>query len=97
MIVSSSVHYWTDIGEPVYDAESSWEVLNTAPKLKSEIRYPERKLLNVFFTLSLADLLKDTPVIVTTLNPGYCLSELRRSCTSVQAIIDYNMEKLLAW
>lgn len=48
VIVSSSVHYWTDIGEPVYDAESSWEVLNTAPKLKSEIRYPETKLLNVF-------------------------------------------------
>lgn len=53
-------------------------------------------VLNVFFTHSLQELLKDTPVIVNTVNPGYCYSELRREWTGIRGAIDWLMEKALA-
>ncbi|KAF5325729.1 hypothetical protein D9611_000467 [Ephemerocybe angulata] len=100
-IVSSSVHYWVEFDDSVYDAESSWQVLSTekhfAEVLKTDQRYPETKLLNIFFAQSLADLLKDTPVVVDTLNPGYCYSELRTVFSGIQAVVDWIMERLLAW
>ncbi|KAF5326302.1 hypothetical protein D9611_000458 [Ephemerocybe angulata] len=101
-IVGSGVHYWRDIPERVYGAPSPFEYLNSKEYCHSKgymanYRYFETKVLSVFFTHSLADLLKDTPVVVDTVNPGYCLSEFRRNYSGFRAFVDFCMEKLLAW
>lgn len=53
-------------------------------------------VLNVFFTRSLAGLLKDTPVIVDTVNPGFCVSEIRNNFTGMAALVNWVMDKALA-
>ncbi|KAF5309362.1 hypothetical protein D9611_013999 [Ephemerocybe angulata] len=93
--------------EDVYEAKSPFRLLNspehwtdelekTAGLWRSILRNKTHTVLNVFFAQSLAELLKDTPVIVNSLNPGYCYSELRRDFSGVKALVDYLMEKALA-
>ncbi|RXW11394.1 hypothetical protein EST38_g14462 [Candolleomyces aberdarensis] len=59
-------------------------------------RYFDTKLLNVFFTRSLASLLKDTPVIVSSVNPGFCYSDLARELTGIEVLLMRIIRKLLA-
>ncbi|KAJ2919411.1 hypothetical protein MD484_g1049, partial [Candolleomyces efflorescens] len=58
-------------------------------------RYSESKMLNIFFARSLADLLKDTPVVVNCVNPGLCKSELRRSFSGIIVFLTSLMESAL--
>ncbi|KAF6763188.1 hypothetical protein DFP72DRAFT_526448 [Ephemerocybe angulata] len=86
VIVGSEAHYWTAIPDEVYDAPSSFKLISSkdfsTPQRMMQ-RYHDSKLLSVFFTLSLAELLKNSPIIVNTVNPGVCHSELNRSFTGV--------------
>lgn len=50
-------------------------------------------VLNVFFTRALSNHLKDQPVIVNTVDPGFCYSELRRDVANLYFWI---LEKLVA-
>ncbi|KAJ3510347.1 hypothetical protein NMY22_g16004 [Coprinellus aureogranulatus] len=99
VVVSSEVHYWVDIPEKVYESPAPFQLLSNkeycTPKEMGN-RYMVTKLLNVFFTQSLQELLKDTSVIVDTVNPGYCYSELRRDFAGIMAVFDWLMEKCLA-
>lgn len=100
VVVSSGVHYIHDIDDKVYDAESSFQLLNSKEFCTAAVmenRYFESKLLNMFFVRSLAELLKGSPVVVDTVDPGYCYSDLRRSFSGVRSVIDWLMEKLFAW
>ncbi|KAJ2914335.1 hypothetical protein MD484_g6085, partial [Candolleomyces efflorescens] len=63
---------------------------------KMKTRYDDTKLLNVFFTRSLASLLKGTPVIVNCVNPGFCFSELAREATGAIAFLVWFIQTLLA-
>ncbi|KAJ3528292.1 hypothetical protein NMY22_g9467 [Coprinellus aureogranulatus] len=95
VIVSSDVHFWAKLDDAVLNAESSFRALSDDPK-KMTSRYLDTKLLNVFFTRSLSTLLSRSPLIVTTVNPGYCKSELRRHLSGILALLDRLMEFLLA-
>jgi hypothetical protein len=53
-------------------------------------------VLNIFFTRSLASLLKDTPVIVDAVNPGFCRSELAREMSGMGGVLIWLMHTLLA-
>lgn len=54
-------------------------------------------VLNVFFVRELTKRLPaNSPVIVTAVNPGYCISELRQQLPFVIRIFDRIMEALLA-
>jgi hypothetical protein len=69
----------------------------TLPHPSLFLRLIKPTVLNLFFTHSLQELLDDTPVIVDTVNPGYCYSELRREIkVGFMAIVDWLMEKALA-
>lgn len=50
----------------------------------------------MFFARALSEKLSDKRVIVNTVNPGYCLSNIRSSFTGLQAWVDWLMEKALA-
>lgn len=53
-------------------------------------------MINVLFVRALAARLHNKPLIVNTVNPGYCYSGLRASFSGIRAIIDWLMEKALA-
>ena len=53
-------------------------------------------VLNVFFARALSDRLSDKNLIVNTVNPGYCLSNIRSTFTGFQAWFHWLMEKALA-
>ena len=53
-------------------------------------------MLNVFFVRALADRLpRDAPIVVTAVNPGYCVSELRRNVTSLAMRIRFVIMDIL--
>ncbi|KAF5326181.1 hypothetical protein D9611_000369 [Ephemerocybe angulata] len=93
VVVSSELHYNVSLPERAYDeGQSAFEHLNSreycAAIMPGATRYSETKLLNVFFTLSLSELLKETPVVVNTVTPGYCYSDLARNASAAQAQAD---------
>ena len=53
-------------------------------------------MLNVFFARGLSERLSDKPLIVNTVNPGFCYSALRRNITGLRAWPVWLMEVLLA-
>ncbi|PPQ80665.1 hypothetical protein CVT25_001627 [Psilocybe cyanescens] len=79
------------------------------PKIQAN-RYVETKLMNIFFARALSERLqsqiksKDNSgtgagthnIIVNSVNPGYCLSNLRANFSGPRAWFDWFMEKALA-
>ncbi|KAF5317889.1 hypothetical protein D9611_014387 [Ephemerocybe angulata] len=98
VVVGSETHFWVDFPDEVYKAPNAFELISSkefsVPRMGS--RYMESKLLGTFFTQSLAELLKDTPVIVNTVNPGLCHSELLRDTTGVRALLTSLIKSILA-
>ncbi|KAJ3507672.1 hypothetical protein NLJ89_g6172 [Agrocybe chaxingu] len=100
-IVSSDVHYWSKFGSnrTLLDSENPLQTFGSeAYCTKSVIgtRYFDTKLLNVLFTRALADRLHNKSIIVDTVNPGYCYSELRRDFTGFMALFSRLLDPLLA-
>ncbi|PPQ80660.1 hypothetical protein CVT25_001622 [Psilocybe cyanescens] len=58
--------------------------------------YSETKLLNVLFARALSDRLHGKPVIVNSLDPGFCYSSLRRHTTGFKTLMYKTMECALA-
>ncbi|KAJ6616967.1 hypothetical protein B0H10DRAFT_2434660 [Mycena sp. CBHHK59/15] len=101
VVVSSEVHYWTDIEKKVCENPGILATLGSSEYCTKKVmqsRYLLTKLLNVLFVRALnARLSPSTPLIVDAVNPGYCYSELRRSFSGILAVFDYLMEKMLAF
>lgn len=100
VIVSSDVHYWAKISKEELESNNTLQKLTDKDHCTYRVmgdRYQLTKLLNVFFVRELTKRLPaNSPVIVTAVNPGYCLSELRRQLPFVIRIFDRIMEALLA-
>ncbi|KAJ7708942.1 short-chain dehydrogenase [Mycena rosella] len=102
VVVSSGVHYWFTLEKDLCEDPAMLKTLGsteyciTAKNMES--RYLLTKLLNVFFVHGLnARLAPATPLIVDAVSPGYCYSELRRHFSGVRAVVDFVMERLLAF
>ncbi|RXW25015.1 hypothetical protein EST38_g789 [Candolleomyces aberdarensis] len=96
VVVGSEVHYWSTFKNEVFESKSAFRTISSKEYGKMDARYYDTKLLNLFFTRSLADLLADTPVIADCVNPGYCYSALRRKFQGIRQAADWVMEKALA-
>lgn len=100
VIVTSGMHYWYPLENKVYEAPSPLKLLNSKEYSTSgamAARYAHSKLINVFMVMSLAELLKDTPVLVVAVCPGYCVSELRRNFVGVTGTFTHLLEKAIGW
>ena len=53
-------------------------------------------VLNVFFARGLSERLRDKPLIVNAVNPGFCLSALRRNFTGLQKRLVGLLELIMA-
>jgi retinol dehydrogenase-12 len=61
-------------------------------------RYPVSKLLNLFFARELASRLpQDSPLVINAVNPGFCISGLRRSVPWSRVIFYWFLETLASW
>ncbi|KAF8961516.1 NAD(P)-binding protein [Flammula alnicola] len=99
VVVSSDAHYRFKIDQEVVDAPNPLRLFGSsaeyiAKTLKS--RYGDSKLLNIFFARALSERLQNRPVIVNTVNPGYCYSGIRAGFTGPRAWFDWLLEKALA-
>ncbi|KAJ7733420.1 hypothetical protein DFH07DRAFT_928832 [Mycena maculata] len=102
VVVSSGAHYWIEIEKPVVENPEIVKTVGSAEYCTSGTamrnRYVLTKLFNVFFVRALnARLPSSTPLIVNTVSPGYCYSELRRNFSGILAVVDFLMERALAF
>ncbi|KAG6841195.1 hypothetical protein C0991_000992 [Blastosporella zonata] len=99
VIVTSDLHFGSKFPENVptddiYKTMSSPDYCTPAVMTS---RYPDSKLFNILFSQALNERLgADSPVIVTSVNPGFCLSELRREISGLASIMVGLMEKVVA-
>ncbi|KAJ7453066.1 hypothetical protein B0H11DRAFT_1927217 [Mycena galericulata] len=102
VVVSSGPHHWPTIDKSLRENPEIIKTMGDAEYCTSpggmRRRYPITKLLNIFFVRALnARLPSSTPLIVNTVSPGYCYSDLRRNFTGMLAIVDFLMELFLAF
>ncbi|KAF7354360.1 Short chain dehydrogenase sol3 [Mycena venus] len=93
VVVSSDLHYNVTIAPEVRTRPGSiLQTLSSAeflqPLRRIQEQYAVTKLLNVFFARALnAHLGPSAPIIVDAVNPGYCVSELRRNVSGFTNIM----------
>ncbi|KAF8813012.1 retinol dehydrogenase 12 [Phlegmacium glaucopus] len=97
VVVSSEVHYWVELEKYVVESPNGLEKFGKLEYSQiKQNRYMESKLLNVFFARGLNERVGDKPLIVNTVNPGYCYSSIRSGFTGLRAWADWLMEKAIA-
>jgi len=102
VVVSSETHQRVDIEKGVLESPGIIQTLGSAEHCSSKNgmkgRYPLSKLLNIFFARALNEHLPpSTPLVVNTVNPGYCYSGLRRHFSGMMAVVSRFMELCLAF
>jgi hypothetical protein len=61
-------------------------------------RYAVSKLLNLFFAREFVSRLpEDSPLVISAVNPGLCISALRRNTPLSRYIVLWLMETLIGW
>ncbi|KIY61591.1 NAD(P)-binding protein [Cylindrobasidium torrendii FP15055 ss-10] len=74
----------------VFKAMSDPDYLKTASNIA---RYSESKIMEIFYARSLQASIGDTPLVVTCIDPGFCLSGLRRHAEGPIKDVFAHMEK----
>jgi retinol dehydrogenase-12 len=89
-IVASEVHHWTTLPERAHP--SIFAALASPTQANMPERYLVSKLLDVFGTRALVSKLPSSfPVIINTMNPGLCYSELSKEYGGVGYWIMYKI------
>ncbi|KAF5347455.1 hypothetical protein D9757_013827 [Collybiopsis confluens] len=99
VVVSSEVIFYADLPADVITAPNILEKLSDKEYCTPEIyknRYTQSKILNVMLVRKLAALLPQN-IIPVALNPGYCISGLRRDAKGEQAAKYQAMEDEFAY
>ncbi|EKM80573.1 hypothetical protein AGABI1DRAFT_70956 [Agaricus bisporus var. burnettii JB137-S8] len=79
--VTSELHFMTSFEDKIFESPNAIEFMSSKDYCTPQImktRYPDTKLLNVFFTRALSNRSKHQPVVFNCVNPGFCRSELLR-------------------
>ncbi|KAF8875435.1 short-chain dehydrogenase [Infundibulicybe gibba] len=102
VVVTSELHHWAKIEKKVLDSGkivstigSKEYSLSKSPGMQG--RYEISKLLNVFFVRALAKRLRDQKIVVNAVNPGFCISGIRRELGGAQKVVAGLMEKMIAF
>ncbi|KAE9392295.1 short-chain dehydrogenase [Gymnopus androsaceus JB14] len=87
VVVSSEVIFFANIGSDAIAASNTLETLSSKEYCTPEVfatRYQQSKILNIMLVHKLAELLP-TNIVPVALNPGFCLSGLRRDAEGERA------------
>jgi hypothetical protein len=76
VLTDSAAHYYASFQERT--APKPISALNDQAKFRSLDRYPVTKLIEIFIVQKIARLSKATGIIVSTVNPGLCRTEIGR-------------------
>ncbi|KAI0790815.1 hypothetical protein C8Q75DRAFT_806195 [Abortiporus biennis] len=80
VVVSSKASFTVNFSANKFPPRKVLHALNSDLNLPMQNRYSESKLLNVLFVRALTEHLSSTsPIVIDTVCPGFCLSELRRN------------------
>ncbi|KAF5324220.1 hypothetical protein D9619_011199 [Psilocybe cf. subviscida] len=104
VLVASGVHYWAKLTKDVVDSETPWRTYNEPKQYKAAngtARYFDTKLLNVLFVRALAARIPSMPdkkpyMTITAIDPGFCLTAVRKNQTGIDAFVSWVFEKWLA-
>ncbi|KAJ3574678.1 hypothetical protein NP233_g1598 [Leucocoprinus birnbaumii] len=81
--VTSEMHFWATFEDRIFASRNAFEALSSEEYCTPRVlnaRYTHTKLLNIFFIRALNNRLKSwQPIIVNSVNPGFCYSELFRN------------------
>jgi len=97
VFVSSASHHSSP---PLTSSTSDQGILDwlNDPSKPMQSRYPVSKLLNLFFARELAARLPEgTPLVINAVNPGFCVSALRRNIPLFRHIVFWFMETFISW
>ncbi|KAG5731867.1 WW domain-containing oxidoreductase [Termitomyces sp. T112] len=95
VFVTSEVHFFSNIPKSILQGENIYQALNSNPNVSE--RYNDSKLLDILFYQALNERLGiQSPLIVNGVNPGFCLSEIRREVSGALRAVTWLMEKLIA-
>ncbi|KAF7966700.1 hypothetical protein HWV62_37326 [Athelia sp. TMB] len=101
VIVSSDMHYWTSISKKEQASPNILSTMNNKEHCTASVmshRYQDTKLLNVLFARALtARLSPSAPVIATSINPGFCKSDLLHSMAFPQSAVAGLAQKAIAF
>jgi len=99
VVVSSEVIFFANIGSDAIAASNTLETLSSKEYCTPEVfatRYQQSKILNIMLVHKLAELLP-TNIVPVALNPGFCLSGLRRDAEGERAASFKQMEDEFAY
>ncbi|KAK0227367.1 hypothetical protein EDD85DRAFT_974912 [Armillaria nabsnona] len=80
VVVASDVHYWTTFEKELVESPNILAKLSSKEYSTPEImkrRYFDSKLLNVLFARAFQQRLPPSTITVNSVNPGFCISNLR--------------------
>ncbi|KAJ3875603.1 hypothetical protein F5051DRAFT_454456 [Lentinula edodes] len=106
VIVSSGMHHFsmlpTEVGRKISEQPNFIEALSSLEYFKQipvSDHYSDTKLLNMFFARALqSKLSKSCPsIVVDSVDPGYCISDLRRSLSGPGAWFLLLLDRLFAY
>ncbi|KAJ7793731.1 hypothetical protein B0H14DRAFT_3889122 [Mycena olivaceomarginata] len=101
VVVTSELHHFGVIPKEVFEKGNVLATIGSAEYCtKEKIRssaYPVSKLLVIFFVRELNERLGAAPLIVNTVNPGMCISELRRDFPFALSWFIWLIERILAF
>jgi len=91
-VVSSEVHFFAAFDERKHTSTSIFETFSDQSKSSIMDRYNVSKLLEVLLVRALVDNVgQNYPVIINTVNPGFCHSELMRDVGVAGAVAKFVM------
>ena len=97
VFVSTAAHHSSPPLKPQTGDQGILEWLNDQSKPMVS-RYPVSKLLNLFFARELASRLpEDSPLVINAVNPGFCISALRRDIPLSHYLGFWLMETFVGW
>ncbi|KAG6872921.1 hypothetical protein C0995_005179 [Termitomyces sp. Mi166 len=95
VLVTSEVHFFSHIPKSILEGEDIYKTLNSDPNVSE--RYNDSKLLEIFFYQALNErLATQSPLIVNGVNPGFCLSDIRKELSGAMWAFSWLMEKTIA-
>lgn len=97
VFVSSAAHHFSPPLKSQTSEQGTLDWLNDQSK-PMQARYPVSKLLNLFFARELASRLsEDSPLVINAVNPGFCISALRRNALLPRRMLHLFLETLISW
>ncbi|TFK23415.1 NAD(P)-binding protein [Coprinopsis marcescibilis] len=100
VVVGSSVHYLASLPSEIADAGNPLKVLSSREYCTPQVmeqRYTDSKLIALFMTRALAKILRNSPVIVNCVDPGYCRTEIQSEARGLQWLVFPILDRYLAW